>query len=600
MARGGMHFFVRWLTGTLILAVSSPVAAQEQAWGKAVDGLQLGLSLAPDSGPLPSELRLEVQLRNVTSTPRQLPLETCPHVQWTAFTSLHVRVASGRIFRFHIGSLIDIASIHPHGPVELPPGAVLRERFSLLPLVESHGLGDQDSTLGAQLQAPQQVELWVELPGASGRQRLSSGHLKHRLGLPTEAGAAAKGPCVSQLAASGGAACALLRDGTPWCWGSRPPGLSGGEEEDTDVPSPQPLRLLAGGLTELGMWGGILCGRTRQGAAYCAGGAFGASGGSGAVIGQPVRVHGLEGAVSLHVGPGELCARTAEDALWCWGRTGAQVQTAGELTAIRWEGSSGGVSQVAIGYGHACALRKDGTVWCWGANSEGQLGTGDTTSHPEPVQLSVLGQEGVSVAAGQAHTCAALRDGSVRCWGRSEYGALGLGKTQSSPSPAPVPGLSEVVRVAAGYQKTCAWKKDGSVWCFGEVLKDAPPQALALEPVELKELGRHVEEVTFGFRHTCARTAAQKGASGGDVLCWGEGTDGTLGGGTLEDTSRVVRVAGLSGKAVAVAAGDYFTCALTAEGSAWCWGGGFEGQLGSGHKRASPRPVRVRLPCSGK
>jgi alpha-tubulin suppressor-like RCC1 family protein len=159
--------------------------------------------------------------------------------------------------------------------------------------------------------------------------------------------------------------------------------------------------------------------------------------------------------------------------------------------------------------------------------------------------------------------------------------------------------LSEVVRLAAGYQKTCAWKKDGSVWCFGELLKDAP-NLLAKEPVELKELGRQVEEVTFGFRHTCARTAPREGARGGDVICFGEGTDGTLGGGTLASTSSVVRVTGLSGKAVALAAGDYFTCALTTEGSAWCWGGGFGGQLGSGRKGASPRPVRVKLPCPGK
>jgi len=600
MTRGGLLFFVQWLTGTLILAVSSPAAAQEAAWGQASDGVQLGLAVAPDSGPLPSELRLEVQARNVTSTPRQLPVLACDSVRWTAFTILHVRVASGRIFRFHIGSRIDIASLHPHAPVELPPGGLLRERFSLLPLVEFNGVGDQDSTLGSQLLAPQQVELWVELPRASGKPRLSSGHLKHRLGLPTVGGPPVGRQCVTQLAASSGSACALLGDGTPWCWGAHPPGLSGGDEEDTDVARPQPLRLLSGGLVELGMWGGILCGRTRQGTAYCVGGTLGSSGSSGTVSGQPVRVQGLEGAQSLHVGPGELCARGAQDALWCWGQWGVQTRTSAELAATRWEGSSGGVSQVAIGNGHACALRRDGTLWCWGANDQGQLGTGDAPSRQEPVQLSELGHEAVSVAAGQTHTCAALRDGSVSCWGRSEYGALGLGKTVSSPSPAPVPGLSEVVRVAAGYQKTCAWKKDGSVWCFGELLKDEGSQALAMTPVELKELGRQVEEVAFGFRHTCARTAAREGAKGGDVICWGESTDGTLGGVTLTDTSRVVRVAGLGGKAVALAAGDYFTCALTTDGSAWCWGGGFQGQLGSGRKGASPRPVRVRLPCPGK
>jgi alpha-tubulin suppressor-like RCC1 family protein len=158
--------------------------------------------------------------------------------------------------------------------------------------------------------------------------------------------------------------------------------------------------------------------------------------------------------------------------------------------------------------------------------------------------------------------------------------------------------LEEVVRVAAGYQKTCAWKKDGSVWCFGELLRDAPPQLLAMAPVEMKELGRQVEEVAFGFRHTCARTAAREGAKGGDIHCWGERADGKLCGGSPEDTSGVVRVTSLSGKALSVAAGDYFTCAFTVDGSAWCWGSGFEGQLGTGLKGSSPRPVRVQLPLT--
>jgi alpha-tubulin suppressor-like RCC1 family protein len=62
----------------------------------------------------------------------------------------------------------------------------------------------------------------------------------------------------------------------------------------------------------------------------------------------------------------------------------------------------------------------------------------------------------------------------------------------------------------------------------------------------------------------------------------------------------MVRVASLDGKALALAAGDYFTCALSVDGSVWCWGSGSEGQLGTGRKDSSPRPVRVQLPCRGK
>jgi alpha-tubulin suppressor-like RCC1 family protein len=272
-----------------------------------------------------------------------------------------------------------------------------------------------------------------------------------------------------------------------------------------------------------------------------------------------------------------------------------------ELIATRWEQPGPGPAAVGLGNLHGCAVRKDGTLWCWGNNQQGQLGTGDTTPQPMPVQLSHFSQEVVSVAAGAYHTCAALADGSLWCWGSSEYGALGLGPVHSSLVPARVSEVGEVVRVAAGYQKTCAWKKDGSVWCFGELLRGEGAQALAKVPVEMKELGTRVEEVAFGFRHTCARTAGHEGAGAGQVLCWGENVSGQLGSDRPGYTSPALPVASLKGKVLALAAGDYFTCALTADGVAWCWGSGSGGRLGTGRKdlEMSSRPLRVQLPCSG-
>ncbi len=63
--------------------------------------------------------------------------------------------------------------------------------------------------------------------------------------------------------------------------------------------------------------------------------------------------------------------------------------------------------------------------------------------------------------------------------------------------------------------------------------------------------------------------------------------------------------AGAGGLYAAVAAGDGFTCALTADGRAWCWGQALFGQLGSGgtDRQSAPVPVagdrRFRVIAAG-
>jgi alpha-tubulin suppressor-like RCC1 family protein len=56
----------------------------------------------------------------------------------------------------------------------------------------------------------------------------------------------------------------------------------------------------------------------------------------------------------------------------------------------------------------------------------------------------------MAVAAGGEHTCALLGDGTVRCWGRNDYGQLGDGTTTHRSTPATVSGLSGATAVAAG------------------------------------------------------------------------------------------------------------------------------------------------------
>ena len=43
---------------------------------------------------------------------------------------------------------------------------------------------------------------------------------------------------------------------------------------------------------------------------------------------------------------------------------------------------------IAVGNAHSCAASADGTVKCWGLNSKGELGNGSTTSSTTPVVVT--------------------------------------------------------------------------------------------------------------------------------------------------------------------------------------------------------------------
>ena len=72
-------------------------------------------------------------------------------------------------------------------------------------------------------------------------------------------------------------------------------------------------------------------------------------------------------------------------------------------------------------------------------NDYGQLGHGHTSSRGLVGEmgdnLDALdlgpGRTAKMIGAGAGHTCAVLDDDSVKCWGRNDYGQLGLGDTST-------------------------------------------------------------------------------------------------------------------------------------------------------------------------
>src|SRR5262249_55210236 len=111
---------------------------------------------------------------------------------------------------------------------------------------------------------------------------------------------------------------------------------------------------------------------------------------------------------------------------------------------------------VAAGQYHSLAVKRDGTVWAWGGDVSGQLGNNSTASHTSPVQVALL--TGVAaVAAGQYHSLALKSDGTVWAWGKNDSGQLGASSSSTCGSgypcsaiPLRVTALPAATAIAAG------------------------------------------------------------------------------------------------------------------------------------------------------
>jgi len=238
---------------------------------------------------------------------------------------------------------------------------------------------------------------------------------------------------------------------------------------------------------------------------------------------------------------------------------------------------------VAVGEAHQCALSATGVVKCWGRNGEGQVGNGDATGAFVPKPVTVLtGAAGIST--GDDHTCAVMHDATVKCWGRNDAGEIGNGGRTDAIKPTTVKGvggtgvLNGVDIVVAGGDHTCALMKNKTVKCWGQnnegVLGNGTIKN-ALTPVSVTGLQR-VTTLTLSAQVACASLQA------GTVKCWGYTGDGELGVGPGQETCEFgefshscartpTTVKGVS-NAIAVSAGQNHVCALLKNAQVECWG----------------------------
>jgi hypothetical protein len=310
--------------------------------------------------------------------------------------------------------------------------------------------------------------------------------------------------------------------------------------------------------------------------------------------------------------------------------SGAVAGGGGAVTSPR------NVATVSCGFQHCCAISTSGSVKCWGLNDAGQLGLGDIVGRNGNLGLGTslpavdlgTGRTAVSITVGGSSSCAALDDGSVKCWGDNSYGQLGYWTGTILPRgdepgemgnalPAAELGTDVLAtKVFTSGSSVCAQADTGALKCWGlnasgelgflngdlYVGQGYDEMGDSLPFVSLAAGEVPVSFCTGGS--TCVLLAS------GQVRCWGENGAGQLG-----QTSDIgVRYPSLAGQlptdlpvvdlgtgrtATSLACGGSHNCVVLDTGDVKCWGDNQFGSLGLGdtqHRGDDPNEMGDDLP----
>jgi alpha-tubulin suppressor-like RCC1 family protein len=248
------------------------------------------------------------------------------------------------------------------------------------------------------------------------------------------------------IAAGGSHTCAITDGGGTWCWGANTDGQLG-NNSTTDSRTPVQVAGLPGQAGAIAAGDNHTCALLDDGSVWCWGHNSSGQLGDGTTTDSlvPVQVSGLS-ARAVATGSAHTCAigdgaLTGEGSVWCWG-SNADGQLGNNSSAdssrpVAVQNLSADAQVVATGWEHTCALVSGGSIWCWGDNSGGQLGSVSALGNRLPAQVQGLSSRAQAVTGGFQHTCA-LADYAVQCWGNNFQGELGTGTRTSSSSPLPV------------------------------------------------------------------------------------------------------------------------------------------------------------------
>jgi hypothetical protein len=153
-------------------------------------------------------------------------------------------------------------------------------------------------------------------------------------------------------------------------------------------------------------------------------------------------------------------------------------------------------------------------------------------------------------------------------------------------------GVTNAVEVRTRGEQSCARLGDGTLKCWGlnqdGRLGVGNTTYQIATPTTVMGMS-NVMKFAMGYDASCALKAD------GTLWCWGANYFGQVGDASYQGRPAAVQIQGLTG-VKDVASGGSHTCAIDGSGRVMCWGLGASGQLGNGIHEIT-RPVGVRMTC---
>jgi alpha-tubulin suppressor-like RCC1 family protein len=351
-----------------------------------------------------------------------------------------------------------------------------------------------------------------------------------------------------KVSAGGNHTCAVISDGSLWCWGRNDKGQLG-LGDTTDRSSPTRI----GAATN---WRSVSAGNNST-----------------------------------------TCAVNTLNEVFCWGfnysgQVGVDKATASVTSPTKVTALGTTVQSVSVGSVNSCVVTTASAVRCWGSSANGQLGSGVTagSSTHTPTAINNLSGSFTVVAAGTDGICALRSDKVVLCWGSDLFGQRGDGSSQTADSAAPtqIDNTAAVAGLIAGSQSNCFVKEDNSaVYCWGQNSNNylnstsgnrTSPVLANVAPFS----GNSARGFSVGSEYACMLRN-----SDGRILCGGLDTISVIGA-----TGRVSKAPTSTGF-LSMTTGWSHGCGVRSDRKLVCWGLNSYGQVGNGSTGTATDPTVV-------